>query len=466
MKEGESIIEQLHVTDFANEGKCIAHHQGKVVFVRGAVPGELVKARITKNKKDWMEADVVEVVQPSAQRQQPFCLHFGKCGGCQWQHMLYETQLSYKEKSVMDTLERMGKVVIGNKEPIVGATENRYYRNKLEFTFSDREWLLPEDFSAAKSRPPQPALGFHLPGAFDRVFDVISCDLQPELSNRIRLAVKQFTTENGYDYFYLRNQSGLMRNLMIRMTSTGEVMVLVVFARPEQMRINELMNFLHLQFPEITSLQYVINQKKNDTIYDLTVITFKGADAIYERIDDLQFRISAKSFFQTNTRQAAKLYACVKEYAALRGDEQVFDLYTGTGSIALYLARSCRKVTGIEQVEQAIEDAKANAILNNISNVAFHVADIAKIPGQPFYVQDGVPDVVITDPPRAGMHVNVIEELLKMAPERMVYVSCNVTTQARDLSLLNAEYSIECVRPFDLFPHTKHVENVALLKKR
>lgn len=466
MKERESIIEQLPITDFANEGKCIAHHQGKVVFVRGAVPGELVKARITKNKKDWMEAEVAEVLQPSAQRQQPFCQHFGKCGGCQWQHMLYETQLSYKEKAVMDTLERMGKVVIGNKEPIVGASENRYYRNKLEFTFSDREWLLPEDFSAAKSQPPRPALGFHLPGAFDRVFDVKSCDLQPELSNRIRLAVKQFTIENGYDYFYLRNQSGLMRNLMIRMTSTGEVMVLVVFARPEQMMINELMHFLHLQFPEITSLQYVINQKKNDTIYDLPVITFKGADAIYERIDDLQFRISAKSFFQTNTRQAAKLYACVKEYAALQGDEQVFDLYTGTGSIALYLARSCRKVTGIEQVEQAIEDAKANAILNNISNAAFHVADIAKIPGQPFYVQGGVPDVVITDPPRAGMHADVIDELLKIAPERMVYVSCNVTTQARDLSLLNAGYYIECVRPFDLFPHTKHVENVALLKKR
>lgn len=466
MKERASIIEQLSITDFANEGKCIAHHLGKVVFVRGAVPGELVKARITKNKKDWMEADVVEVIQPSAERQQPFCIHFGKCGGCQWQHMLYETQLSYKERSVMDTLERMGKVVIGNKEPIIGATENRYYRNKLEFTFSDREWLMPEEFLAAKSQPPQPALGFHLPGAFDRVFDVKSCDLQPELSNRIRLAVKQYTTDNGYDYFYLRNQSGLLRNLMIRMASTGEVMVLVVFARTEKMMINELMNFLHMQFPEITSLQYVINQKKNDTIYDLPVITFKGADAIYERIEDLRFRISAKSFFQTNTSQAAKLYACVKEYAALKGDELVFDLYTGTGSIALYLARSCRKVTGIEQVEQAIEDAKANAILNNISNVAFHVADIAKIPGQPFYVQDGVPEVVITDPPRAGMHVDVIEELLKMAPERIVYVSCNVTTQARDLSLLNAGYSIECVRPFDLFPHTKHVENVALLKKR
>ncbi len=465
MNNKEAITIQLAVSAFANEGKCIAHHDGKVVFVKGAVPGESVKARITKNKKDWMEADVVEILEPSPLRQQPFCVHFGKCGGCQWQHLQYEAQLRYKEASVFDTLERMGKVVIGKKEPMVGAQQNRYYRNKLEFTFSDREWLIAEDY-AAKEQPPQPALGFHLPGAFDRVFDVKSCDLQPALSNRIRLAVKQYTLDNHYDYFYLRNQSGLMRNLMIRMASTGEVMVLVVFARPDQAMIDGLLHFLHLQFPEITSLQYVINQKRNDTIYDLPVITYAGADVIYECIDDLRFRISAKSFFQTNTMQAARLYACVKEYAALKGDELVYDLYTGTGSIALYLARSCRKVVGIEQVEQAIEDAKANALLNNIRNVSFYVADIAKIPGQPFHLQNGVPDVVITDPPRAGMHDAVVAELLQMAPDRIVYVSCNVTTQARDLSLLNTAYSIECIRPFDLFPHTKHVENVALLQKR
>ncbi|MBK9731458.1 MAG: 23S rRNA (uracil(1939)-C(5))-methyltransferase RlmD [Chitinophagaceae bacterium] len=463
----QTILQQLRVTAFANEGKTIGHHEGKVVFVKGAVPGEVVNVLITKNKKDWMEADVLKVLEASDDRQMSFCMHYGKCGGCQWQHMTYAAQLRYKEGAVIDTLERMGKVTINKKESIVGATIDRYYRNKLEFTFSNREWLAPEDFFGPTGKPPQqPALGFHLPGAFDRVFDVKTCYLQSDLSDRIRNTVKKFTIENGYEYFNLRHQEGLLRNLMIRITTTGEVMVVVVFARKEEEKIMALLSFLQQEFPEITSLQYVINQKKNDTIYDLKVITFAGADAIYERIDNLTFRISAKSFFQTNTRQAARLYECVKEFAGLEGNELVYDLYTGTGSIALYLARSCRKVVGIEQEAQAIEDAKVNANINSISNVTFHVADIAKILDHSFHAENGVPQVVITDPPRAGMHEAVIKELLLMAPERIVYVSCNVTTQARDLNLLNEKYSVERIRPFDLFPQTKHVENVAELKKR
>ncbi|HUM46837.1 MAG TPA: 23S rRNA (uracil(1939)-C(5))-methyltransferase RlmD [Chitinophagales bacterium] len=465
MQHKETILTQLPVTAYANEGKTIGHYEGKVVFVKGAVPGEMVNVRVTKNKKDWMEAEVVELLQPSADRQQPFCMHYGKCGGCQWQHMAYEAQLRYKELSVIDTLERIGKVNIHKKEPIVGGPD-RYYRNKLEFTFSNREWLTAGEFFGEQAPIPQPALGFHLPGAFDRVFDVKTCFLQDELSNRIRLAVKKFTIENSYDYFHLRNQTGLLRNLMIRIAATGEVMVLVVFAREEEHKRLDLLNFLQLSFPEITSLQYVINQKKNDTIYDLEVVTFAGADAIYECIDDLRFRISAKSFFQTNTRQAAKLYECVRDFAALKGDELVYDLYTGTGSIALYLARSCKKVVGIEQVDQAIEDAKVNAAINRISNISFYVSDIAKILDHQFHAENGTPQVVITDPPRAGMQEAVVKELLNMAPGKIIYVSCNVATQARDLQLLNDTYAVSRIRPFDLFPQTKHVENVAELIMR
>lgn len=465
MKRNASVIEQLQITAFANEGKTIGHHQGKVVFVKGAIPGELVNAVVTRSKKDWMEAEVTTVLKPSPLRVQPFCMHYGKCGGCQWQHLNYQAQLQSKEWLVFDTLERMGKVRIQTREPIVGCDQEKEYRNKLEFTFTSREWLAPEAFYLAERPTPKPALGFHLPGAFDRVFDVVSCALQPDLSDRIRIAVKSFTLEQGYEYFHLRHQSGMLRNLMIRMTTTGEVMVLVVFAHAADDRIALLMNFLKVSFPEITSLQYVINVKQNDTIYDLEVITYSGQDAIYELIDDLKFKISAKSFFQTNSAQAARLYSCVKEYAGLTGSEIVYDLYTGTGSIALYLARSCNKIVGIEQVPQAIEDAYENAAVNGISNAAFYVADIVKIFDQSFHALHGLPQVVITDPPRAGMHPDVVKELLQMAPERIVYVSCNVTTQARDLQLLSTHYIVSRVRPFDLFPQTRHVENVALLER-
>lgn len=466
MPRPTQIIEQLPVTSFANEGKTIGHYQGKVVFIRGAVPGELVNVRVTKSKKDWMEAEVTKVLQPSPNRVQPFCIHYGKCGGCQWQHMAYEEQLRSKEWLVYDTLERMGKVTIQSKEPIAGGADERGYRNKLEFTFSDREWVPPEEFYSEQRQPIQPALGFHLPGAYDRVFDVKSCFLQPALSDRIRLAVKAFTMEHGYEYFHLRHQTGMLRNLMIRMTTTGEVMVLVAFAHADEKHIALLMSFLCTSFPEITSLQYVINRKQNDTIYDLEVITFAGSDAIFEYIGDLKFRISAKSFFQTNSRQAARLYHCVKEFAGLNGTELVYDLYTGTGSIALYLARYCKKVIGIEQVEQAIHDARMNATINQIPNVEFYTADIAKILDHTFHAENGIPRVVVTDPPRAGMHPDVVKELLEMAPEKIVYVSCNITTQARDLQLLSEKYLVERVRPFDLFPQTKHVENVAALMRR
>jgi len=469
--QNEVLLENLLVESYANEGKCVGHHEGKVVFVKGTIPGELVHARVTRNKKDWMEAEVTGVIQASADRQIPFCEHFGYCGGCQWQHMKYDAQLRNKELAVFDTLGRLGKIPIKEKLPIVGCDSDRYYRNKLEFTFSHREWQTGNAWEINHDKIDYPALGFHYPKFFDRVFDVKSCRLQPELSDRIRLAVKKFTAENGYEYFNLRAQTGLMRNLMIRMTTTGEVMVLVVFTGKKEEKILPLMEFLKSEFPEITSLQYTINNKANDTIYDLDVITYSGSDAIYERIGNpdgigtsLKFRISAKSFFQTNTRQAEKLYECVKEFASLSGNELVYDFYTGTGSIALYIADRCKEVIGIESVAQSIEDAKVNAAINHIQNVSFHVADIAKIFNQQFYAEHGTPDIVITDPPRTGMHPDVIKELLQRQAKKIVYVSCNVATQARDLQMLSEKYSVEKVRPFDLFPQTHHVENVAELK--
>jgi 23S rRNA (uracil1939-C5)-methyltransferase len=460
-----SFIDNVLVTGYANEGKSIAHFDGKVIFVKGAVPGDTVRLRITRNKKDWMEAEVDAVIQSSAERQLPFCQHFGYCGGCQWQHMRYEAQLRYKNEAVIDTLERLGKITIKEKLPIVGSDNDRYYRNKLEFTFSFREWIRPEIFYGGSPSTVTPALGFHIPGAFDRVFDVKTCYLAPPLNDRIRNAVKNFTNENGYEYFHLKNHTGLMRNLLIRMAITGEVMVLVAFARREEEKIAALMEFLEREFPEINSLLYVVNEKKNDTIYDLEVVTWSGNDFIVEKIGDLQFRISAKSFFQTNTRQAEKLYDCVKTFAAPAADELLYDLYTGTGSIALFLARHCRKVIGIEQVADAVNDARLNATINGIENVRFYVSEMSKILDQSFYAENGMPDTVIADPPRAGMQESVVKELLALAPKKLVYVSCNVATQARDLQMLSSKYSVERIQPFDLFPQTHHVENVAELRR-
>jgi 23S rRNA (uracil1939-C5)-methyltransferase len=465
MQKGNE-LKQLRIDSFANEGKCLARHEGKVVFVKGTLPGELVNARITRSKKDWMEAEATEIIEASPDRQQPFCEHFGYCGGCQWQHMRYDAQLRYKQWSVAETLQRLGKISPGEILPIAGCDREREYRNKLEFTFSHREWQAGEAWKNNPERVKFPALGFHLPGAFDRVFDVKSCRLQPPLSDEIRLAVKRFTSERRYEYFHLKKQTGLMRNLMIRIATSGEVMVLVVFANRDEEKIAALMEFLRDSFPEITSLLYTVNTKKNDTIYDLDIITYAGSDHLFEKIGDLKFRISPKSFFQTNTGQAEKLYHCVKDFAALGGEELVYDLYTGTGSIALFLARSCSHVAGIESVPQAIDDARINASLNGITNVSFHVADAAKLLNEDFYADYGKPDVVITDPPRAGMHENVIRQLIHLAPPRLVYVSCNVATQARDLQLLSEKYFVEKIRPFDLFPQTQHIENVALLRLR
>ena len=457
------LTDYLHIDSFANEGKCLARHEGKIVFVKGTLPGETVQVRITRSKKDWMEAETSEVIETSPERQQPFCEHFGYCGGCQWQHMKYEAQLRYKQWSVVETLQRLGKISSAEILPIVGSDQDREYRNKLEYTFSHREWQVGDAWKNNPERIKFPALGFHLPGAFDRVFNVESCRLQPELSDRIRLAVRKFTLENGYEYFHLKKQTGLMRNLMIRIATTGEVMVLVVFASREQEKINALMVFLRASFPEITSLLYTVNAKKNDTIYDLEIITHSGSDFIYEQIGNLKFRISAKSFFQTNTKQAEKLYHCIKDFAELKGDEMVYDLYTGTGSIALFIADRCRHVTGIESVAQAIEDAHINASINNITNVSFHVADAAKLLNEKFYAEYGKPDVIITDPPRAGMHEDVVRQLLLLAPQKIIYVSCNVATQARDLQLLSEKYTVDKIRPFDLFPQTQHIENAASL---
>ena len=460
------VLQNILIEGYANEGKCISHHDGKVLFVKGAVPGETVNVQITKSKKDFSEGEVMEVLQPSPDRQIPFCIHYGYCGGCQWQHMKYEAQLRYKQEAVIETLARLGKIFPKEILPIEGSDSDRHYRNKLEFTFTHREWQLGDAWKENSSKEKIPALGFHLPGAFDRIFDVKECHLQDSLGDRIRLAIRKFTIENDYEYFHLRRQTGLMRGLMIRIATTGQVMVLIAFAEKQEEKIAALMEFLKKEFPEITSLQYVINTKKNDTIYDLEVITYHGTDAIEENIGELKFRVSAKSFFQTNTKQAEKLYQCVRDFTDLTGNELVYDLYTGTGSIALYLANHCKEVVGIESVAQAIEDARMNASINNITNVSFHTADIADLLKQSFYNAHGKSDVVITDPPRAGMHETVVKELLEMEALRIVYVSCNVATQARDMQLLSEKYSVEKIRPFDLFPHTKHIENVALLIRK
>ena len=459
------IVDNLEITDYANEGKALGRHDGKVIFVGGAMPGDVVDVRIFYNKKDFAEGRIVNLLKPSPRRVVPRCKHFGVCGGCKWQHVPYEEQLAFKESTIKETIRRIGKVDVKEWLPIKGSENVYYYRNKLEFAFANKSWLAnPMADVAAKN---QPALGYHIAGFWDKVLPIDECHLQPEPSEMIRDAVKKFATENGFVFFDEREKKGFLRNLMIRVARSGEVMVLVAFGENDLVEIERFMNFLAERFPYITSLNYVVNTKHNDTIHDLEVICLKGRDVIYESLGGLQFRVSPQSFFQTNTAQAEVLYNLVKDFADLKGDELVYDLYTGTGSIALFIAKHCKRVVGIEYVPQAIADAEVNAQLNNIDNAFFHVADIAKlIKSDDFISFNGKPDVVITDPPRAGMHPDVIESLLKLLPEKIVYVSCNPATQARDLEMLSASYDVVKACPVDMFPHTHHLENVALLVRR
>lgn len=468
-----TIIPDLNIIDIAEEGKGVGKADELVVFVEKAVPGDVVDVRVVKKKKNFAEAVIEQLHKKSELRTDPFCQHFGTCGGCKWQHMEYGAQLKFKYKNVEAALQRLAKIDTTGMEPILGSAANTYYRNKLEYTFSNKRWLNKADMGERPAAPDTDspsqelemnALGFHVPLRFDKILDIQHCYLQAEPSNTIRNEVRDYALKAGLSFYDLRNHEGNLRNLIIRTSSTGEVMVAVVFAYVEQDEINGLMEYLKNRFPEITSLLYIVNQKKNDTISDQEVITYAGRDYIFEEMEGLKFKIGAKSFYQTNSEQAYELYKITKEFAGFSGEELVYDLYTGAGTIANFVARGVKQVVGIEYVPTAIEDAKFNAALNGIGNTQFYAGDMKDILTKDFIAEHGKPDVVITDPPRAGMHADVVERLLEMEAEKIVYVSCNAATQARDLALLKEKYEVLRIRPVDMFPHTQHVENVVLLK--
>lgn len=460
------VVENVEITGVAAEGKSIARVDDMVVFIPYGAPGDVVNIKLDKKKRSYAEAHIVDMVKPSPDRVTPACEHFGVCGGCKWQHIPYESQLRYKRDQVVDALTRIAKVEIPEVNPTLGSKETFCYRNKLEYTFSCKCWITFEDLRSGREIADRNALGFHIPGAFDKVLDIKKCWLQDDLSNRIRLFVRQYALAKGYEFYDIKAQQGLMRTLMVRIASTGEVMLIVVFARPEQEKIDDLMGAIAAEFPEITSLLYVVNQKVNDTIADQEVITYRGRDYINEEMEGLQFRIGPKSFYQTNSLQAYELYKVARRMACLKPDDLVYDLYTGTGTIANFVARQVKKVVGIEYVPEAIADARLNSEVNGIDNTIFFAGDMKDVLTDGFIAEHGRPDVMIIDPPRAGMHEDVVNVILNARPERIVYVSCNPATQARDLALMDSLYRVEEVQPVDMFPHTHHVENVVRMTRR
>ena len=460
------VVENVEITGVAAEGKSIARVDDMVVFIPYGAPGDVVNIKLDKKKRSYAEAHIVDLVKPSPDRVTPACEHFGVCGGCKWQHIPYESQLRYKRDQVVDALTRIAKVEIPEVNPTLGSKETFCYRNKLEYTFSCKCWITFEDLRSGREIADRNALGFHIPGAFDKVLDIKKCWLQDDLSNRIRLFVRQYALAKGYEFYDIKAQQGLMRTLMVRIASTGEVMLIVVFARPEQEKIDDLMGAIAAEFPEITSLLYVVNQKVNDTIADQEVITYRGRDYINEEMEGLQFRIGPKSFYQTNSLQAYELYKVARRMACLKPDDLVYDLYTGTGTIANFVARQVKKVVGIEYVPEAIADARLNSEVNGIDNTIFFAGDMKDVLTDGFIAEHGRPDVMIIDPPRAGMHEDVVNVILNARPERIVYVSCNPATQARDLALMDSLYRVEEVQPVDMFPHTHHVENVVRMTRR
>jgi len=464
-KNNLPLIQEVEIVDIAAEGKAIARIDGMVIFIPYVVPGDIIDVQVTKKRKSYMEALPVTFHKYSQQRQKPVCEHFGVCGGCKWQNLPYDQQLFHKQKQVSDNLIRIGKLDIPEIKAIVPSDNVEFYRNKLEFTFSNNRWLTTEEIESGLAFD-RHALGFHIPEKFDKVLNINKCWLQRDPSNAIRDTVKQYAMDNGMPFFDLRNQTGFVRNLIIRMANTGELMVILSFFHEDEMVREAMLNHLAEKFPGITSLMYVINAKVNDTITDQEVILFKGKDHIVEEMEGLKFKIGPKSFFQTNSDQAYKLYKITRDFAQLKGKEIVYDLYTGTGTIANFVAHQAEKVIGIEYVPEAIEDAKENARFNNITNTEFFAGDIKNVLNQDFISIHGHPDVIILDPPRAGVHQNVIDAILASLPKRIVYVSCNPATQARDLSLLKEEYKITAVQPVDMFPHTHHVENVVKLERK
>ncbi len=474
-KNKNIILENIAVTDYAAEGKALARYEGKVIFIAGAVPGDTADILLTKNKKDWAEGRVLKITTPAADRLVPFCNHFGLCGGCKWQMLPYEKQLQFKQQEAEQNLKRIGKVELPELMPIIGSADTIHYRNKLEFTFSNKRFLLPEEIKTLPKRDetnlsPEAegrggvALGFHVPRIFDKVIDIHECYLMDDVNNKIRNTIRDFSKQHGFSFYDIKEHTGWLRNIIIRFCNTGELMVNICLNFEEEANRVLLLDHLLQQVPSITTLLYTINPKWNDSIYDLTPQVYSGKGTVTEKLEDFVFIISPKSFFQTNTKQAEKLYAVARDFAGLTGNEIVYDLYCGTGSIGIFVSKHAKKIIGVEVIEDAIEDAKKNAAANNIEHAHFFAGDVIKICNDDFFNTHGRPDVIITDPPRVGMHEKLVIKLLEIAAPTIVYVSCNTATQARDIHLLSEKYSVEKIQPVDMFPHTHHIECVVLLK--
>lgn len=463
-KKLDLILENVKIEAVAAEGKSLAHVDGTVVFVEFAVPGDIVNVKVTKKKKNYMEGFILEIVKPSEDRLQPFCEHFGICGGCRWQPLPYDMQLKAKQQQVWDQLVRIGHLEIPDISPILPSDKTKYYRNKLEFTFSNKRWIYNNEDPDSLTDEERLGLGFHVGKFFDKVLDIKHCSLQPEPSNEIRLFIREYAVTHNLEFYNIRENTGFLRNIIVRNNQVGDVMLTVCFAYDDQDKIVPMLDAIAVEFPQIKSLHYVINEKLNDSISDLDCILYKGEDAIWETMGKLKFKIGPKSFYQTNSEQAYKLYSVAKDFAALTGNEVVYDLYTGTGTIAQFISDKASKVIGIEYVKEAIEDARINAEANGITNCTFFDGDMKDILTADFIKEHGKPEVMIIDPPRAGMHPDVVKVIMEAAPERIVYVSCNPASQARDLAMMSPMYEITAVQPVDMFPHTMHVENVCALK--
>jgi 23S rRNA (uracil1939-C5)-methyltransferase len=463
-KNRNTVLHNITVEDYAAEGKSLARVDGKVIFIEDAVPGDLVDVRVTKSKKDWAEGKAIQFHRYAAERVMPFCEHFGVCGGCQWQMLPYQKQLFFKQKQVQDNLQRIGKIPLPDFEPILGALDDRYYRNKMEYTFGNKRYLLPSELNDENSSSLQDVAGFHAKGLFDKVVDIRQCHLQAEPTNELRIAVKQFALSHGYSFYDIRAHQGFMRTMQLRICRSGEIMVNIVFGHEDEKKRIALLEFVRNNFPSVTTLLYTINTKMNDSLFDLDPQVYYGNGYVIETLEDFRFKIGPKSFFQTNTGQGERLYQVTRDFAELNGSQTVYDLYCGTGSIGLFVSRQASRIIGVELVKEAIEDAKENALLNDIKHADFIAGDVVDICNDEFFNRYGRPDTLITDPPRAGMHEKLVQKILEIEAPVVVYVSCNPATQARDLNLLAEKYEVTRIRPVDMFPHTHHIENVAQLK--
>lgn len=460
------IIEALEIIDIAAEGKAIGKYNDMIVFVPQTLPGDVVDVQISNKRRRFMEGYVVNYIKHSPIKIDSFCEHFGSCGGCKWQNLPYQEQLNFKEKQVKDQLSRIGKVDVSQTLPIIGSAQTDHYRNKLEFTFSNKRWRTRQEIESGVEGGADRALGFHISGMFDKILDITKCHLQASPSNEIRNALKEFTSEREFEYYDARSHQGFMRNVVIRTSSIGEVMVIVLFNYEDKENREAVLDMLKEKFPQITSLVYIINTKFNDSYSDLDTVCYHGTNYIFEEMEGLRFKIGPKSFYQTNSQQAYELYKVTRDFATLTGEEIVYDLYTGTGTIANFIAHSAKLVVGVEYIPEAIEDAKENSQINGITNTKFYAGDMKDVLNDAFIAENGIPDVIILDPPRAGIHDDVAQTILRTAPKRIVYVSCNPATQARDLSILDINYKVIKIQPVDMFPHTHHVENVVLLERK